>query len=501
MSQNGSADVFLHVQPRHFDTAARCVDSVRAHLRGGDGRVVVVAAALPAGLRRTLDGLSCDYLHEADVFGFDATALPGDATARERLFTELLKWELRRFSRTPTYLVINPATTLHQPVDLWPGGRAALFCCNRFRFAHAMCFNYLFGQIPCPTSPAAGDLLHVDRDTVDEMVLKIQGRWRMPWARAAVSILDRVAGTAFDAAHVYGHYLNLFRPGAFAVTPHESPPPAPVANGPGVVRMSTLGHNGRFGNQLFQYAYLMSYAERENLRPECPPWVGSALFGHRTSLGDDALPVYREDRGDADPMIRFDPRAGLTNIELWGYFHDSHPWADDRDAFRRLFQPKPFLKQPLDAALARLRGDGRTLVAIHVRRGDYTGGPIYWPAPEAWYLRWLDRLWPTLADPVLYVATDDPANVLPHFAAYRPRSAADLNVSIDGAGFYADFYVLSQADVVGISNSTFSFAAAMMNTAATAFARPEPTAGRMVPFDPWASPVVLTMQRVPAVAA
>ncbi len=169
---------------------------------------------------------------------------------------------------------------------------------------------------------------------------------------------------------IYGHYVNLFRPGTFAVTPLDPPEPAAVAGGPGVVRMSTLGHNGRFGNQLFQYAYLRWYAKREGLRPECPPWIGSALFGHATSLGDDALPVYREDRGDADPMIRFDPSTRPADFELWGYFHDPRIWADDRDAFRRLFQPQPTLQQPLDAALSRLRGDGRTRVAIHVRRGD-----------------------------------------------------------------------------------------------------------------------------------
>ncbi len=186
------------MQPQHFGTAARCVASVRSHVPAG--RVCVVAAALPAALWRTLDELGCDYVHEADVFGFDAAALPSDAAARDAVFAQLLKWEFRRFSRTATYFIVDAATTLDSPTDLWPDGRAVLFCRNRFRFGHAMCINYLVGQIPCPTSPAAGELLHVDRGAVDEMVLKIQGRWRIPWAKAAVSILRRVQWTAFDAA-------------------------------------------------------------------------------------------------------------------------------------------------------------------------------------------------------------------------------------------------------------------------------------------------------------
>ena len=149
------------------------------------------------------------------------------------------------------------------------------------------------------------------------------------------------------------------------------------------------------------------------------------------------------------------------------------------------------MKNPLDEALARLRAGGKTLVAIHLRRGDFSGGATFWPAPEAWYLRWLKEVWSTLANPVLYVATDDPKNVLPQFAAYQPLTTGDLNMMVNGAEYYSDFYVLSQCDVLGISNSTFSFAAAMMNTTATLFVRPEPVAERMIEFDPWTSEVQL----------
>jgi protein subunit release factor A len=47
-----------------------------------------------------------------------------------------------------------------------------------------------------------------------------------------------------------------------------------------VLTMSSIGKLGRFGNQLFQYAFLRICAERSGARIECPPWVGQALFGH-----------------------------------------------------------------------------------------------------------------------------------------------------------------------------------------------------------------------------
>jgi hypothetical protein len=138
-----------------------------------------------------------------------------------------------------------------------------------------------------------------------------------------------------------------------------------------------------------------------------------------------------------------------------------------------------------------LRQPGQTLVAIHLRRGDFTGGATFWPAPEAWYLRWLERVWPTLVNPVLYVASDDAASVLPQFAAYCPKSNRDLNVTVNGAEFYPDFYVMSQCDVLAISNSTFSFAAAMMNQHAKLFARPDPASENLIAFDVWSSPAQL----------
>lgn len=486
-------DVFVPVRPEQFAMVVRCVESVRAGL-GPAARVCVVLAALPVNVRRTLDELGCDYLHEADALGFDAAALPGEPAARASLFAELLKWEVRRFSRTPTYLVVDPGRTGVVPAP-WVDGRPALFCRNRFRFGCLTCFNYLFGLYPTPTAPAAGDVQHLDRAVVDEMVAKVEGRYGRRWAQVAVAIGQQVPGAAFDAGRVYGCYLNQYRPGTFAVVPLEADAGPTDA---GVVRMGSLGVNGRFGNQVFQYAYLRSYADRHGLRAECPPWVGCGLFGHADPMGGGDLPVYREDSGEADEMVRLDPADRHGGVELWGYFQAEEYRPTDPAGFRRLFRPVPAVREPLDAAVDRLRGPGGTLVALHLRRGDYTGGPTFWPAPEAWYLDWLGRVWPTLVNPVLYVATDDPAAVLPRFVAYGPKTAADLGVTVNGAEFYPDFHVLCRADAVAVSNSSFSFAAAMLNETAAQFARPDPVARRLVGFDPWAAPVQL---RRPAMAA
>ncbi len=264
----------------------------------------------------------------------------------------------------------------------------------------------------------------------------------------------------------------------------------------GVLSMSTLGRNGRFGNQLFQYAMLRLLARQHGLTPATSPWIGQKLFGHAEQPAGTMLPGLFEGREIPDaafPTALMEQSPGSR--ELWGYFQpDTIHLAPYKDFFRSLFQPVPAIEMPLRQALARLGVPGHPLVALHIRRGDYLTHPansMFYPAPSAWYRQWLEQLWPTLRDPLLYIATDDPAMVLPDFQDYQPITAVDLGVTMPEAPFYPDFYVMSQADILAISNSSFSFVPAMLNQRATAFYRPHRYRQMLIPFDPWnASPLL-----------
>lgn len=143
-----------------------------------------------------------------------------------------------------------------------------------------------------------------------------------------------------------------------------------------------------------------------------------------------------------------------------------------------------------DRALAQLRQRGQTIVGVHLRRGDYTGGTYAWPAPSRWYLDWLAANWRDLRSPVLYIASDDP-KAFAEFGDFSPVTATDLGATIPGAEMYLDFHILAHADLLAVSNSTFSMAAAMLNEDARAFVRPEPDLRRLVPFDPWDADTML----------
>ncbi len=269
--------------------------------------------------------------------------------------------------------------------------------------------------------------------------------------------------------------------------------------------MANLGHRGRFGNQVFQYAFLRIYADRHGLRLQTPRWIGQYLFGH------------------SEPRITEKPPTTVTQVDLKNAFSSQEPPHVDADfnsqfmsnmknyepykaKFVSLFQPVPPISTIVEAGMEKLRKQGKTVIALHLRRGDFLNArfakhPRNFPIPNAWYLNWLAELWPRINKPVLYIASDDLKAVLPDFVAYRPVTAADVFpefpsepkfVRIDPS-IYPDFYVMTQSDALAISNSSFSFAASLLNERCWKFMRPHKS-GKLVPYKPWKSDVRLNLR-------
>ena len=259
-----------------------------------------------------------------------------------------------------------------------------------------------------------------------------------------------------------------------------------------LITMSTLGFNGRFANQIFQYAFLKLQARKHRLRAETPPWIGQFLFGHDDPPVSGSLPMVVEKRdkiNHARPQIT---NQTCRNVDIWGYFqyHTSF-YSPHKEFFRSLFQPSPAVEEKLLPALQRLRGMGRTVIGIHLRRGDYGYGHFF-IAPTRWYLDWLEELWPRQDEPVLFLASDEPEKVRRDFSRFNPVTAGDLDCSLPEAEFYPDFYLLSKCDLLAISNSSFSFAASMLNRECRLFMRPHLPAEKLLPYDPWSAEPLLT---------
>ena len=267
------------------------------------------------------------------------------------------------------------------------------------------------------------------------------------------------------------------------------PPRPEIAPSTCRVQMRSLGQNGRFGNQLLQYGFVRLYAQQHDLVAEFADWIGRDIFDFSDAFPSAKFPTVNE--ADADLFGSLQGRTGqlFAGRDIEGYFCGStKEWSAWRSQFCTLFAPGQKVKGILDQALDNLRSRGKTIVAIHLRQGNYGFGR-FWVAPTSWYLAWLRTIWSKLEQPILYIASDVEWPQA-DFVDFSPWSAARLGIDIPGADFLVDHHVLRHADHLAISNSSFSFTAAMLNAHAESFLRPDPALQELVAFDPWACEVL-----------
>src|SRR5512140_3166357 len=124
-----------------------------------------------------------------------------------------------------------------------------------------------------------------------------------------------------------------------------------------------------------------------------------------------ALPQLNFNGFTDDDLRLWEVDEPPINIDLWGYFQETPEcWRRHRPLLRRLFSPPADWQNSVEAWWNALtRGGQRSLIALHVRRGDYRTHtlPYFQFVPEQLYLDWLRKIWTTLSDPLLFVATDE----------------------------------------------------------------------------------------------
>jgi hypothetical protein len=169
--------------------------------------------------------------------------------------------------------------------------------------------------------------------------------------------------------------------------------------------------------------------------------------------------------------------------------------------------PIPEISDGLRESMERLRSLGRTIVGLHIRRGDFVGSMMRQGfellIPLNRYRKWLRELWRTLEAPVLLISSDE--DLTEEFAEFSPVTAQSIGATVSSkydalplsnnqfqrdAKFFPDWYLLTMSDVLIISNSTFSFSAALLNRSARSFYRPT-FDWDFVPFNPWNSEPLL----------
>ncbi|KAI0567259.1 Glycosyltransferase 11 [Gracilaria domingensis] len=322
---------------------------------------------------------------------------------------------------------------------------------------------------------------------------------------------------------------RIFQLGNVASVRDPTIPANAPYDGPSLLTMTGFGELGRFGNQVLQYMFLRTYAKRHGISQiQLPSWVGAGLFGLEDAPVQRALPPVIEYRNtmanstfttdlldyvkNANPNFNvselkpscLDLGAAadenrVVNVDVWGWFqwHTSH-FAPYKNAIQDIFTPVSQIKTRFEKAFSeqlRYRGGKKhTVVGLHLRLGDYkniAASSFGYCAPTEWYLNWLAEVWDTLENPILFVASDDLNAVVRDFAAYKPFTADDIGMKMPKemknlkAGFFPDWFGLTQCDVLAISNSTFSFSACLMNERKGARFYRAHYRGVMEEIEPW----------------
>jgi hypothetical protein len=272
--------------------------------------------------------------------------------------------------------------------------------------------------------------------------------------------------------------------------------------------MSKFGSMGRFGNQLFQYAYCRQMARRWHSRLELPDWLGRELFALPAHpLSAVALPVLEEQAEHQHPRdyrLGFDADVQNCDVRGWFQYHTS-VWKPYRSQWLEWFDLKNLdviqQLQPLTDRLLNAR-PRPTVIGLHLRRGDYGRG-IFYVTPVTWYRTWLEENWDRFVNPLLVIATESP-ELVAEFARWNPITPQSCGVQLRAVphtaynylardlrqrepwqlDFFPDFWALTLANVVLMPNSTFSFAAAMLGSPRECWRSSLP-AGKFVPVDPW----------------
>ena len=244
--------------------------------------------------------------------------------------------------------------------------------------------------------------------------------------------------------------------------------------------------------QLFQYAFLKLYGLRNNAAVETPEWAGEKIYGIPHRGIRHPLAMRKGDEWSVLDLALWTMDRPPVNVDFWGYYQNVPPcWHAHRDFLRLLFTLREPWRAPVERWLARHRPNGATLVALHLRRGDYRNlaaeKPWFRPVPEEFYRRWLEALWPSLRNPVLFIASDDRDAVLPAFAEFAPVTAADAEADMPEPKLLADFAIMAAADVLAICNSSFSRMAAILAADAQRCFIPSFASAAFEPYDPWAS--------------
>jgi len=134
------------------------------------------------------------------------------------------------------------------------------------------------------------------------------------------------------------------------------------------VSMSSLGSNGQFANQLFQYTFLMLYGVRSGCNAYAPEFYAAKYLRSNMSISmkGEYLPLPWLRTAEASFLATSRPPR---DVDLWGYFQGVTEAHRVHAAFiRELLRPSSEIEDALSSWLQELKRTFRRVIGLHIRK-------------------------------------------------------------------------------------------------------------------------------------
>jgi hypothetical protein len=221
-----------------------------------------------------------------------------------------------------------------------------------------------------------------------------------------------------------------------------------------MIAFSRLGEYGRFGNQLFQYAFLRTMAQRLGVKFYCPPWLGDGLF-----LLNDGNERTAELSGITKSYVEPENNCGFNEsaldiedgTDILGFFQTEKYFNGEKVGAWYTFR-----EEKVYAVREKYKHiDFSASTGMHLRFGDNKHQPHYIIAPLMYYINALSRV---RRKENILVFSDEMETAREFLKGRKERL-----VYVECNEYYEDFYLMTLCRDFISSLSTFSWWAAWLN--------------------------------------
>lgn len=213
------------------------------------------------------------------------------------------------------------------------------------------------------------------------------------------------------------------------------------------------------GNRLFQLAAAIDLADRNLDEVNFPNWPMNKYFEglYNTEFNGKCNPMWSGTLDEwvrvwQEPSFAFTPIVYQRNLFLKQSYLQSYKYFENSESkIRKMFTVRPEYKHNIRNSLSNYLDSNKTLVSIHVRRGDYAQFPQHHPMITMdYYNKAIQIMQDKYGDCVFLVASDEIDWCRNNF----PNS--DRFVFLNG-DVISDFSASQQCDHFITANSTLSW--------------------------------------------